>query len=35
MVMDLFARKPVGSEISLLLDSELVTKALKVAYESR
>ncbi len=35
MVMDLFARKPVGWALSLTPDSKLVKKALTMAYESR
>ena len=35
VVMDLFARKPVGWAISLSPDSELTSNALKMAYESR
>lgn len=35
MVMDLFARKPVGWALSLTPDSTLTKKALTMAYESR
>ena len=35
VVMDLFARKPIGWAMSLSPDSELTSKALKMAYESR
>ena len=35
MVIDLYARKPVGWAMSLSPDSELTKKALKIAYESR
>lgn len=35
VVMDLFARKPVGWAMSLTPDSELVKKALSMAFESR
>lgn len=35
VVMDLFGRKPVGWAMSLSPDSELTSKALKMAYESR
>ena len=35
VVLDLFARKPVGWAMSLSPDSELVKKALSMAYESR
>ncbi len=35
LVMDLFSRKPVGWAMSLSPDSELTSKALKMAYESR
>ena len=35
MVIDLFARKPVGWALSLTPDSELAKKALMMAYESR
>lgn len=35
MVIDLFARKPVGWALSLAPDSELTKKALTMAYESR
>jgi putative transposase len=35
MVIDLFARKPVGWAMSLSPDSELTKKALTVAYEAR
>lgn len=35
VVMDLFARKPVGWALSLTPDSELTKKALAMAYESR
>lgn len=35
MVIDLFARKPVGWALSLSPDSELTKKALTMAYESR
>ncbi len=35
VVMDLFARKPVGWALSLSTDSALVKKALTLAYESR
>ncbi|MCU7937530.1 MAG: DDE-type integrase/transposase/recombinase [Candidatus Thiodiazotropha sp. (ex Dulcina madagascariensis)] len=35
VVLDLFARRPVGWSLSLSPDSELVKKALRMAYESR
>jgi putative transposase len=35
MVLDLFACCPVGWALSLMPDSELVKKALAMAYESR
>lgn len=35
VVMDLFARKPVGWAFSLSLDSELTAKALTLAFEAR
>lgn len=35
VVMDLFSRKPVGWAISQSPDSELTTKALRMAYEAR
>jgi putative transposase len=35
VMMDLFARKPIGWAMSLPPDSELTSKALKMAYESR
>jgi putative transposase len=35
MVLDLFARRPVGWALSLTPDSELTKKALTMAYESR
>ena len=35
IVLDLFARKPVGWALSLSPDSELTSKALSMAYESR
>ena len=35
VVLDLFARKPVGWALSLSPDSELTSKALSMAYESR
>lgn len=35
MVLDLFARRPVGWALSLTADSELTKKALTMAYESR
>lgn len=35
LVLDLFARKPVGWALSLSPDSELTKKALTMAYESR
>ncbi len=35
VVLDLYARKPVGWALSLKADSELTSKALLMAYESR
>ena len=35
VVLDLFARKPVGWALSLTADSELAKRALKMAYEAR
>jgi len=35
IVMDLFARKPIGWAVSLSPDSQLTSDALKMAYESR
>ncbi|WP_212653184.1 DDE-type integrase/transposase/recombinase [Marinomonas sp. CT5] len=35
MVIDLYARKPVGWATSLSPNSELTSNALKMAYESR
>ncbi|GAA0794863.1 Transposase InsO and inactivated derivatives [Marinobacterium sediminicola] len=35
VVLDLYARKPVGWALSLKADSELTSKALMMAYESR
>ncbi len=35
VVIDLFARKPIGWAMSLSPDSELTSKALKMAYEHR
>jgi transposase InsO family protein len=35
MVLDLFARRPVGWALSLTADSDLTRKALMMAYESR
>ncbi len=35
VVLDLFARKPVGWAMSLSPDSELTSKALMVAFEAR
>ena len=35
VVIDLFARKPVGWAMSLSPDSQLTGKALTIAYESR
>ncbi len=35
VVLDLFARRPVGWALSLAVDSELTRKALTMAYESR
>jgi putative transposase len=35
LVLDLFARRPVGWALSLTVDSELTRKALTMAYESR
>lgn len=35
VVLDLFARRPVGWALSLTVDSELTRKALTMAYESR
>jgi putative transposase len=35
VVIDLFARKPVGWAMSFSPDSQLTVKALKMAYESR
>jgi len=35
LVLDLFARRPVGWALSLTADSELAKKALMMAYESR
>ena len=35
LVLDLFARRPVGWALSLTVDSELTKKALTMAYESR
>ncbi len=35
VVLDLFARKPIGWAMSFSPDSQLTSKALKMAYESR
>ena len=35
VVIDLFARKPIGWAMSFSPDSQLTGKALKMAYESR